>query len=86
MILRYGGLILLILFCIGFFYAVFIYDSKKKIESGNAPVVNKNTPKAISNHAKAIRQLDSILNDPYFGTSDKWKEESQDIVNEYYNK
>jgi hypothetical protein len=86
MILRYGGLIILILLVIGFAYAIFIYDSKKKIESGNAPVVNKNTPKAISNHAKAVRQLDTILNDPYFGTSDEWREESQEIVQEYYNK
>lgn len=80
--LRYFGLVVL---GGGLVAAYWFYVAwKHRPSPPPPPSTAKSSPKAIGIGARAVRQLDLLLNEPLLISNDKWRQESKNLVDEYY--
>lgn len=84
--IRYFGLLVVIAIVVVAGYVIFIRSAGQSTAQNNKPSINPNSPKAIGTGSKAILQLDRILHEPMLISSDEWKDESKQLVDEWYGK
>lgn len=82
--LRYFGVLFFIAFLVVAGYFVFVYKAGQTVGQTNGPSVNNSSPKAIALGARAIRLLVRLQTDKTLIGNDKWNDEMDDIIKEWY--
>lgn len=82
--LRYFGFLFFFAFLLIAGYFIFVYKAGKTVGEANRPSVNNSSPKAVALGARAIRLMVRLQTDKTLIGNDKWNEELDDIIKEWY--
>lgn len=83
MLLRYAGLFIILTLIALAFWTIFLRDAAKV---SKIPAENEHSPKAKALGIKSVRLLDRLNTDNTLIGNDKWREEMQDLLKEWYGK